>query len=185
MALFVTGETAPFSALCFRIFFRRACASFRTLVPEIGMGSIGASIHRVWIYCGKFDTEDLGPLFGRESCLLAGFLAGCVLADVADALQSRVSLVVISSRVSPSIKVKGFDYQKDVLHHLVRQFTGEQRNGGTVIQCVFSLFSKASELRNERVHVSGNPGETAQFGFSAFPGGCVPERVHELVSQIG
>ena len=89
------------------------------------MGSIGASIHRIWIYRRKFDSEDLGPLFGRESCLLAGFLAGCILADVADALQSRVSLVVIPSRVSPSIKVKGFDYQKDVLHHFERQFTGE------------------------------------------------------------
>src|SRR6202012_250533 len=106
----------------------------------------------------------------------------CVLADVADALQSRVSLMVISSRVSPSIKVKGFDYQEDVLHHFERQFTGEQRNGGTVIQRVLGLFSKASELRNECIHISGNPGETAQFGFSAFPGCCIPERVHELLS---
>ena len=84
MALFVTGEAAPFSALCFRIFFGRAYASFRTLVPGIGTGSISASVHHIWIYYGKFDTEDLGPLFGRESCLLAGFLAGSVLADVAD-----------------------------------------------------------------------------------------------------
>src|ERR1700744_2561434 len=134
MALFVTGETAPFSVLCFRIFFCRAYASFRTLVTGIGTGSISACIHCVWIYRRKFDSENLGPLFGRESCLLAGFLAGCVLADVADALQSRISLVVISSRVSPSIKVEWFDNQEDVLHHLERQFTGKQCNGRTVIQ---------------------------------------------------
>ena len=72
-----------------------------------------------------------------------------------------------------------------MLHHLERQFTGEQRNGGMVIQRVLSLFSKASELRNECVHISGDPGEAAQFGFSAFPGGCVSECVHELLSQTG
>ena len=141
------------------------------------MGSISASIHRIWIYRGNFDTEDLGPLFGRESCLLAGFLAGCVLADVTDALQSRISLMVIPSHVSPSIKVDRFNYQEDVLHHLEWQFTGEQRNGRTVIQRVLSLFSKASELRNECIHISRNSGETAQFGFSTFPGSCVPERI--------
>ena len=67
--------------------------------------------------------------------------------------------MVISSRVSPSVEVEWFDDQEDMLHHLEWQFTGEQCNGGMVIQCVLSLFSKASELRNERVHISGNPGK--------------------------
>ena len=52
VALSIAGETASFLALFFWIFFGRAYASFSTLIPRIGTGSVTIGLHHLRRYVG-------------------------------------------------------------------------------------------------------------------------------------
>ena len=128
MALFVTGETAPFLAEFFDVFIGvcGSSVSLGTLVSIIvGSGPIGPCVHSIWVWEWHFDTQYLGSLLGCEPSRVWLLLLECGLARSVvkypfDILDCHVVMMVLSRGVGPSLEVVGSDYLENMVHHFER-----------------------------------------------------------------
>ena len=136
MALFVTGETAPFLAEFFDVFIRvcGSSASLGTLVLIIVVvrpGPVSSCVHGVWVWKWHFDSQNSGPLLWRKAGGVWFLLGECgllwgVFKYPFDVLDRHVVLMVLSSSVGPPLEIVGPDDLEDVIHHVERQFRHEE-----------------------------------------------------------
>ena len=128
MTLFVAGETPPFFALSFGIWFlvlsgADSASSFVSVVQVAG--TVGSSVHYIGVNLWHFDSQDLGPLLQSKSAnivqflLVAETLLGDFITDSLDVLDCDVVLVVLTDSFLPSMEVMGSDHLQDMVHHLV------------------------------------------------------------------
>ena len=85
--------------------------------------------------------------------------------DVPDILDSLIILVILACSISPSCEIVGADDLIQVIHHLVREFRGEEGNSGSIIERVPCFISQGFKFGDEPIDFSWGEGQMTEFFF--------------------
>ena len=74
--------------------------------------------------------------------------------DVPNILDSLIILVKLACSIGPSCKIAGVDGLIQVIHHLMREFGGEEGNSGSIIERVPCFISQGFKFGDEPINFS-------------------------------
>ena len=107
--------------------------------------------------------------------LLLGCLPGRISMDVPDILDSLIILMISACSISPSCEIDGADNLVEVIHHLVREFGGEEGNSGSVVETIPCFVSQRFKFGNESIDFPWGEGKMTEFFLCALCGASVLE----------
>ena len=102
-------------------------------------------------------------------------LPGRVSMDVPNILDSLIILVILACSIGPSCKIMGANDLIQVIHHLVREFGGEEGNSGSIIERVPCFVGQGFEFSNESIDLSWGVGQMTEFLFCTLHGTSILE----------
>ena len=83
--------------------------------------------------------------------------------DVPNVLNSLIILVILTRRISPSLKIAGVNNLIEVFHHLIGEFGGEEGDSSPIIERVPCFISQGFKFSNESIDFPRCESEMTEF----------------------
>jgi hypothetical protein len=99
-------------------------------------------------------------------------------------LHCHVILVILMNGIGPVYKGLGSIDLVDMIHHVEREFRGQEGKSGRGVERVLCLMGQGFELHKEDVHLILSHEEVVEAHFCAFHSTCVPEGVFKSVEDF-